>query len=65
MTGYARIEIRQPTGHLLLLLRAICKGKAVYAFSGFVISGAGWMSVEFEDGLPILSEKVVKALEAA
>ena len=48
-----------------LLLRAICRGKAVYAFNGFVVYGAGWIGLEFdEEGLPILTEKVVKALEA-
>ena len=48
-----------------LLLAAICRGKAVYAFNGFVVSGAGWIAVEFdEEGLPILTEKIVKALEA-
>ena len=49
-----------------LLLRAICRGKAVYAFNGFVVYGAGWIGLEFdEEGLPILTEKITKALEAA
>ena len=49
-----------------LLLRSICRSKAVYAFNGFVISGAGWIAVEFdEEGLPILTEKITRALEAA
>ena len=48
-----------------LLLVAICRGKAVYAFNGFVVYGAGWIAVEFdEEGLPILTEKITKALEA-
>lgn len=48
-----------------LLLRSICRGKAVYAFNGFVVYGAGWIAVKFdEEGLPILTEKIVKALEA-
>jgi hypothetical protein len=49
-----------------LLLRAICRSKAVYACNGFVVYGAGWIAVEFdEEGLPILSDKIVKKLKAA
>jgi hypothetical protein len=48
-----------------LLLRAICRNKAVYAFNGFVVYGAGWIAVEFDEkGLPILTPQIVAALEA-
>jgi len=48
-----------------LLLAAICRGKAVYAFNGFVVYGAGWIALEFdEEGLPILTPAVIAALEA-
>lgn len=49
-----------------LLLHAICRSKAIFAMNGFVIEGAGWMAVSFdEDGLPILTDEIVKALEAS
>jgi len=49
-----------------LLLAAICKGKAVYAFNGFIVYGAGWIALEFdEEELPILTETIIAALEAS